>query len=132
LHLSDGGDILSVHESPARHLKPKIKPAATHRMNWPLLHICVSFVLAANYFAFQVELFDCEYEENHRPIATTCSFAAPSLNWESFDKENAQKAFVFDAGVQVEFLFTFDVPRLLFSPPTLPYQPIRDKSPPVA
>jgi hypothetical protein len=101
-------------------------------MNWSFLHICVSLLLAADYFAFQVELFDNEYEENHRPIATTCSIAAPSLNWESFDKENAQQAFVFDAIVKVEFLFTLDFPRFQFSPPSLPYQPIRDKSPPVA
>jgi hypothetical protein len=101
-------------------------------MERPYVHSLVALLLATNYFAFQVELFDEEYEANHRQASTTCSIASPTLTWESFDKENAPKAFVFDARIQIQFLFLLesDPPTLLLSHP--PFQPIRDKSPPLA
>ena len=57
----------------------------------------VALLLASNYFAFQVELFEDEYEANHPRTYETCSITQPTLTWESFDKENAPKAFVCDA-----------------------------------
>jgi hypothetical protein len=100
-------------------------------MKWQFLHRVVALLLSTNYFTFQVELFEEEYEANHRQASTTCSIASPTLTWESFDKENAPKAFVVDADIRIRFLFLFDS-----DPPTLllshtPFQLIRDKSPPV-
>jgi hypothetical protein len=99
-------------------------------MKWSSIHSFVALFLAANYFAFQVELFEEEYEANHRQASTACSIGSLTLTWESFDKENAPKAFVVDADIRIQFLFLFDS-----DPPTLllshtPFQPIRDKSPP--
>jgi hypothetical protein len=100
-------------------------------MKWPPAHRFIAFLLATNYFAFQVELFEEEYEANHRRASTTCSIASPTLTWESFDKENAPKAFIFDAGIRTQFLFLLesDLSTLLLS--HTPFQPVRDKSPPV-
>jgi hypothetical protein len=96
----------------------------------PLLHQLSALLLACNYFAFQVELFEEEYEANHRTMSEETSFAAPSLNWESFDKNNAPRAFVVHVTFHVDLL-------LRFSPPQLPplqvsenRNPVRDKSPP--
>jgi len=99
-------------------------------MKWPRVLSFVALLLATNYFAFQVEVFEEEYQANHRQASTACSIASPTLTWESFDKENAPKAFVVDADIRIQFLFLFDS-----DPPTLllshtPFQPIRDKSPP--
>lgn len=101
-------------------------------MKWAVLYRSVALLLALNYFAFQVELFEEEYEANHRRTAETCSLDTPSLTWESFDKENAPKAFVFDAGIRLEYLFLLksDPPAIFLS--YAPFQPIRDKSPPAA
>ncbi len=90
----------------------------------------VAVLLASNYFAFQVELFEEEYEANHPQPAGTVAFGAPTLNWESFDKDNAPKAFVFDAGLRVEFLFVFRSSTVQVLPPHFPCEPVRDKSPP--
>ncbi len=94
------------------------------------VHSFVALLLATNYFAFQVELFDEEYEANHRQVSRTCSIASPTLTWESFDKENAPKAFVFDAGIRIQFLFLFESSVVNPLLPYAPFQPIRDKSPP--
>jgi hypothetical protein len=100
-------------------------------MRWSSLHRVLAVVLATNYFAFQVELFEDENEANHPKRAESTSFTAPSLNWESFDKDNAPQAFVVDPNIQVDFLFLFFTQpfnELLFNPQ---YQPVRDKSPPI-
>jgi hypothetical protein len=92
----------------------------------------IALLLAWNYFAFQVEIFDCEYEANHPARQVTVSFVAPALSWESFDKDQAPAPYLFDAGARLEVvsLLPFFTPH---SP--LPYaqpQPVRDKSPPPA
>ena len=99
-------------------------------MKWLLLHKFVALLLATNYFAFQAELFEEEYEENHPKPAETCSLNRPSITWESFDKQNAPEAFVVDAGIQLEFLFLCVAPHVKELLPNPQYQPIRDKSPP--
>ena len=96
------------------------------------LHGTLAFILAANYFAFQVELFEDEYEENHPTPFPTCSLTRPTLSWESFDKDNALQAFAFNAEMRdepVAFLPPVIPPRLNFTPA---FHPIRDKSPPAA
>ncbi|MEO8167356.1 MAG: hypothetical protein ABI623_03855 [bacterium] len=94
------------------------------------LYSFVSLVLAANYFAFQVELFDDEYEANHPKASNKPSITVPSLNWESFDKNNAPQAFTFDACLHTEHLFLLPnaAPAQLI--PFESFKDIRDKSPP--
>ncbi len=99
-------------------------------MSKSFLHTVLSLLLAANYFAFQVEVFETEYEANHPKPASSTSFSSPTLTWESFDKTNATKAFVCDAGIRIECLLTLAIPILTESVTEEPYQPIRDKSPP--
>jgi hypothetical protein len=97
-----------------------------------LAYRLIAFVLAANYFAFQVELFDDEYEANHPRTSTTSSITGPLFTWESFDKENAPPAFVVDPCIEIQPLFTViaePAPRVT---PAAPRVPARDKSPPLA
>lgn len=101
-------------------------------VNWHTLHRLVAFILATNYFAFQVELFEEEYEANHPKSYDSCSITQPTLSWESFDKENAPQAFVFDAGIQSQFLFLLEREPVALHLPFAQYQPIHDKSPPAA
>lgn len=95
-----------------------------------LLHKLTAVVLACNYFAFQVEVFEEEYEANHRPVSPTPAIGAPTLTWESFDKTNAPKAFTFNAQVCIEVLIKLDPTDVVFHPPVVTLHPIRDKSPP--
>jgi hypothetical protein len=101
-------------------------------MRRSILHNAIAFLLAANYFAFQVELFEAEYEQNHPGRPEGCAFVAPAVTWESFDKENASQAFVFDAGLRIDFLFTLPDCTFPAVVTNRPYQPVRDKSPPSA
>ncbi len=88
-------------------------------------------IVALNYAAFRLELFDDEYAENHPAFPTGISFSKPTLTWETFDKNNAPEAFVFNARVAIE--------PLSISPPVVfankfavePLELIRDKSPPL-
>ena len=95
-----------------------------------LLHSCIALVLAFNYFAFQVELFEEEYEANHPRQAETCSFSKPTLTWESFDKDNAPKAFVVNPYIQLACFFILPLPHIVELRLEPPFQPVRDKSPP--
>ena len=90
----------------------------------------VALVLAANYFAFQVELFDDEYEANHPRTSPSSSITLPVFNWESSDKENAPPAFTVDPFIAIQPLFRIaaePAPRGLLHPRR---EPVRDKSPP--
>jgi hypothetical protein len=99
-------------------------------MKRSILHAIVSLILAINYFAYQVEFFEDEYEANHPKPTNTCSVDRPALNWESFDKENAPEAFVFDAHVQLELLLLLPAQPARDLPPHLQSEPIHDRSPP--
>jgi hypothetical protein len=101
-----------------------------HFLNLSTTYRIIATLLALNYFSFQVELFDAEYEANHRTIAETASIAAPSLTWESFDKNNAPQAFVFDAGLRTDFLFELPSSPHVVSFLFVAFRLIRDKSPP--
>jgi hypothetical protein len=99
-------------------------------MGWRLTCRIIGLVLAANYFAFQVELFDDEYEANHPRASDRLSITGPLFTWESFDKENAPEAFVVDPWIEIRPLFTIAADTSLPIPPALFRERILDKSPP--
>jgi hypothetical protein len=112
---------------------PEMIPPAQHlSMRRLTLHTIISLLLAANYCAFQIELFDCEYEANHPRSDGSNVITAPTITWETFDKQNAPKAFVVDAGMRVEVLFLLPPASPAPALHDRPFQPVRDKSPPVA
>lgn len=94
------------------------------------LHGLIALAVGCNYLAFQVELFDDEYEANHPLSNGSSSITIGSINWESFDKDNAPEAFVFDAGLQTGFLFRIAPTPFFVSSIVRPFQLVRDKSPP--
>jgi hypothetical protein len=92
-----------------------------------------TFLFAFNYFAFRVELFSDEYEQN-QPATDAfphqVAVSPPSVNWETFDKDNAPKAITVQPHFMLELMclapgeqiFSKDIPRQR--------ELIRDKSPP--
>jgi hypothetical protein len=80
---------------------------------------------------FQVELFEEEYEANHRQVSEDLSFASPHLTWESFDKQNAPEAFVLDPFLPCDLFGIMPIPQHKERLPHKQYQPLRDKSPPL-
>lgn len=100
-------------------------------MRATLFHRVISLLLACNYFAFQAELFEEEFKENHPDLPSQLSFSKPTLTWESFDKENAPEAFSFDADIFfLAVIGWLPFPAIQTLPPHLPFRIIRDKSPP--
>ena len=102
------------------------------RFKHSLIYACVALLLACNYFAFQVELFDAEYEQNQPLPTESNSLYNPTINWESFDKDHAQQPFVFDALLRFECHVvhrSIYVVRFFDEPS---FHPTRDKSPPIA
>ncbi|OLD58871.1 MAG: hypothetical protein AUI33_17060 [Ignavibacteria bacterium 13_1_40CM_2_61_4] len=90
----------------------------------------LSLLVASNYLAFRVELFKEEEARNHPKLHCGLTYSAPTLNWETFDKDNAPKAFVVPAQARIE-LVGFHAPapsEQLQSHP--PFQLVHDKSPP--
>lgn len=100
-------------------------------MSNSFLHKLTALILACNYFAFQVEVFEEEYEANHRPVSPTPALGSPTLTWESFGKTNAPKAFVFNAEVSIVLLLHLEPLDISFLPPLITVGPVRDKSPPL-
>jgi len=90
----------------------------------------LAVITALNYFAFRVELFEKENEASHPLPSSSLSLTMPTLNWETFDKDNASQAFVITIELTKEYLFTKPVERLFHPPPVEPFYRIRDKSPP--
>ena len=88
------------------------------------------FLVALNYGAYRTELFRDEYNDNHPRSVNGLSITRPTLTWETFDKDNAPQAFVLNVESPIEPLSELHAqpyaPARLF----LPFQPIRDKSPP--
>ena len=91
----------------------------------------VALILAVNYFSFQVELFEKEYEQNNRNVSTTCSLDTPTVTWETFDKTNAPKAFVFNAEISFQIFHLAPPPAIPFYAHQVNDDLIRDKSPPL-
>ena len=100
-------------------------------MKYSFFKGCIAFILACNYFAFQVELFEDEYEQNHPSPTRILSISRLSTTWESFDKENAPQEFYFDADLHLECLLVLQPPVVFESIFAPPFHPVRDKSPPV-
>ena len=96
-----------------------------------VIHVWIAVFLACNYFSFQVELFSEEYEAN-QPMrsGTEEGVSSPTLTWESFDKDHAQKPFVFNALIRIETAVRLRPVAILpfFEEPSRLL--IRDKSPP--
>ena len=90
----------------------------------------IALLLACNYFAFRVELCKDEYDRNHPNKHDGISFSSPSLNWETFDKDNAPKAFRFTGEVRIECISQVESNLQRISPHLKPFSPVRDKSPP--
>ncbi len=90
----------------------------------------IALLLAVTYFCFQVEPFEEEYAAQHRGPADELAFAKPSVNWETFDKSNAPKAFTVDpcAGIGIVRIVAGRDEAL--DPCCPPFHPVRDKSPP--
>lgn len=101
-------------------------------MRRPFLYNCVAALLATNYFAFQVEVFEEEYEANHRSVSPDPAIGSPTVTWESFDKTNAPKAFVFNAEVSIILLLNLEHLSTPFLAPRIPVGLVRDKSPPLS
>ena len=89
--------------------------------------------LAANYFCFRVELFEHEVEANHRTVDThEHGIGTQTVNWETFDKDNAPKAFVVNTEIHFQILHIAAVPTIPFFIHQVDNDLIRDKSPPTA
>ena len=90
-------------------------------------------LFAFNYFAFRTELFSEEYEQNHPnndPFTKQVAVSLPTLNWETFDKDNAPKAFVFLPPLKTVTIGIIPKPSFVFRIEIESTEPVRDKSPP--
>jgi hypothetical protein len=101
-------------------------------MQRSLLHSVVALVLACTYFAFRTEIYEEEYDANHHIVSTEPAINASTLNWETFDKENAPKAFVFCAEVVLQILYKAPPPVIPIYTVRVEDDLVRDKSPPLA
>lgn len=100
-------------------------------MNHSFLHTLIAVGLACNYLAFQVELFDDEYEANHPCPTVTPSFSSTSVTWESFDKDNAPEPFSIEPANYFGCLFRLALVFSFLPLPSRPFHLVRDKSPPL-
>ena len=91
----------------------------------------LAVLVALNYFSFRVELFGDEYNDNHPPISSSSSFTLPSINWETFDKDNAPQAIILTPDLHVSFLLLLEKQIPEIAPEYVFIHPVRDKSPPV-
>jgi hypothetical protein len=101
------------------------------RLERSILYVCAALLLACNYFAFQVELFEDEYEAN-QPMRTETgnTVSSPTITWESFDKDHAKQPLLFKADFAVQsqlILRPVSIIKWIAEPDS---EPIRDKSPP--
>jgi hypothetical protein len=94
------------------------------------IYSCLSFLLAINYLAFRAEIFEKEYEQNHPSSSMALAFSPSSVNWETFDKDNAPKAFVLDARERIQVIGSVNPQFCQLVPLTVPLHVVRDKSPP--
>ena len=93
----------------------------------------LSLLLACNYFAFRTELFSEEFERDNPQSdvgAQHASFNLPSLNWETFDKDNAPKAITVKPWISLTLLGNLPPDALPCKIVPQPRLVIRDKSPP--
>ena len=115
-------------------MNPFFRVSGRNSYRWRLAWRVAALLLACNYFAFRVELFDDEVEKNQPacdPYSHHASFSFPTLNWETFDKDNAPKALTVQADTHIVFLSVVACPIIISQLSSEPYQPVRDKSPPL-
>jgi hypothetical protein len=92
----------------------------------------VATLVAINYFAFRVELFEDENAANHPGgFAKAVTLTLPTLNWETFDKDNAPQAIIVDPEIKIEFLSLVGVQPPQYWVLLQSSDPVRDKSPPI-
>jgi hypothetical protein len=91
-----------------------------------------AIVIALNYFAFRVELFGDEFENNHPAPTLFPSLTQPSLTWETFDKDNAPQAFRFEPETGIGYLYRVCEFRPEIRSDYRTPHIIRDKSPPLS
>ena len=99
-------------------------------MSRSICHSCIALLVACNYLAFRAELFDKEYEENHHLPYASCSISGSGITWETFDKDNAPKAIIYDFGLRISCLLVLEPHRVETTVNTVPDKLVRDKSPP--
>ncbi len=110
------------------------KLSSGYASRWKVVWQIAALLVACNYFAFRTELFSEEYEQNHPPcdpFTHEVSVTVPSLTWETFDKDNAPKAFSIQASTHIIFISFVICPPQVQDISSDPQQPVRDKSPPV-
>ncbi len=90
----------------------------------------IACIVALNYFAFRTELFQDEYKENHPARSNAFSIQQLSLNWETFDKDNAPQAFSFAIATTVTVFGEITPRSSLNKIAFISYRLIKDKSPP--
>ncbi len=94
----------------------------------------LALILACDYLAFRVELFSDEYEKFHpavEPYSHQTTLTLSTLNWETFDKDNAPKAVSIVVDPRIELFLCVTASPSFNQPFFEPYNPIRDKSPPL-
>lgn len=107
--------------------EPRSAPRRSARV---VVHALAAAVVACTYFAFRVELFDEEFESHFRDFPNGLALTGPTLSWESFDKENAPQAFTVSVLTAFERSFAMPPAPEISRQDILPFQPVRDKSPP--
>jgi hypothetical protein len=108
---------------------------ATYFGNRRFLARLTALILAFTYFSFRTEIFSQEFEQNSiEPVAETgrCVITLPATNWESFDKDNAPKAFRIDPCLPLGVIAAVPAEVLPLAVVTEPAFILRDKSPPLA
>ena len=78
-------------------------------------------------------MFNEEYEQNHPNndlFNKQVTVSLPTLNWETFDKDNAPKAFVIKPPVKILIVGIIPAPNFIVRSDISSSEPIRDKSPP--
>jgi len=109
-----------------------LRKLAQHHHARRILFRFIAIVLALTYFGFRTELLEREYDEAHPKTDGACAITGSSLNWETFDKDNAPQAFTFTVSFPIEPLTTLALVPSFDPTGYLPFRLTRDKSPPIS
>ena len=110
-----------------------LKKSLTYHQVRNLLWRIVPLLLAFNYFSFRVELFRDEDKADHPTqdhFTHALALVLPTLNWETFDKDNAPKAIKIEPWISLQVLALYAAPPVICKVIPSQFQPVRDKSPP--
>jgi hypothetical protein len=89
-----------------------------------------ALLLALTYGMFRLEPFEEEFESFHPALAGGPAIALPTVNWETFDKDNAAKAFVVTLLTSFVILLLASDERATLRIIPAQFRLLRDKSPP--